>query len=46
MRDYSTNVTDNQWQFIKNTLELENRKRKYDLRIIWNAILYLVKTGC
>lgn len=46
MRNYSTNVTDNQWQFIKNTLELDNRKRKYDLRIIWNAIMYLVKTGC
>ena len=46
MRNYPTNVTDNQWQFIKNTLELDNRKRKYNLRIIWNAILYLVKTGC
>jgi len=46
MRNYPTNVTDNQWQFIKNTLELVNRKRKYNLRIIWNAILYLVKTGC
>ncbi|WP_234982968.1 transposase [Bacteroides bouchesdurhonensis] len=22
------------------------RKRKYDLRMIWNAIFYLVKTGC
>ena len=46
MKNYPTDVTDNQWQFIKNTLELDNRKRKYDLRIIWNAILYLVKTGC
>ncbi|MFR0794807.1 transposase [Parabacteroides merdae] len=22
------------------------RKRKYDSRLIWNAIFYLVKTGC
>lgn len=46
MKKYSTNITDNQWQFIKNNLQLNNRKRKYDLRVIWNAILYLVKTGC
>lgn len=46
MRNYPANVTDDQWQFISNTLELDNRKRKYDLRSIWNGILYLVKTGC
>lgn len=46
MKNYSTNITDNQWQFIKNTLEINDRKRKHDLRTIWNAILYLVKTGC
>ena len=27
-------------------LNLQERKRKYDLREIWNAIFYLVKTGC
>ena len=46
MKNYSTNITDNQWQFIKKTLNFNNRKRKYDLRTIWNAIMYLVKTGC
>ncbi|MEN9302740.1 MAG: hypothetical protein RL264_1169 [Bacteroidota bacterium] len=46
MKKYSTNITDNQWQFIKKTLNFNNRKRKYDLRTIWNAIMYLVKTGC
>lgn len=46
MKNYFTNVTDNQWQFIKKTLNFDNRKRKFDLRIIWNAIMYLVKTGC
>lgn len=46
MKNYPTNITDNQWQFIKKTLNFNNRKRKYDLRTIWNAIMYLVKTGC
>ncbi len=43
---YSTDLTPTQWQFIKKVLDFDNRKRKYDLHIIWNAILYLVKTGC
>ena len=46
MKNYSTNISDNQWQFIKKTLNFNERKRKYDLRVIWNAIMYLVKTGC
>jgi transposase len=46
MKIYPTNISDNQWQFIKKTLNFNNRKRKYDLRIIWNAIMYLRKTGC
>jgi transposase len=46
MKNYSTNITDNQWQFIKKTLNFNDRKRKYNLRTIWNAIMYLVKTGC
>lgn len=43
---YSTDLTQTQWQFIKKALDFDDRKRKYDLNIIWNAILYLVKTGC
>ena len=27
-------------------MKVQERKRKYDLREIWNAIFYLVKTGC
>ena len=46
MKNYSTSISDNQWQFIKKTLNFNNRKRKYNLRTIWNAIMYLVKTGC
>ena len=46
MIKYSTDLSDNQWQFIKKTLQLDDRKRKHNLRSIWNAIQYLVKTGC
>lgn len=45
MTNYTTNLSDNQWQIISKNLDL-NRSRKYDLREIFNAILYLVKTGC
>lgn len=43
---YSSDLSDAQWQFIKKTLNYTNRKRKHSLRTIWNAILYLTKTGC
>jgi len=45
MTNYSTNVSNSQWQIISNFLDVE-RNRKYELREIVNAILYLVKTGC
>lgn len=43
---YSTDLSNTQWQFIKKSIHIEDRKRKYDLRRVWNAINYLVKTGC
>jgi len=43
---YCTDLEETQWQVIKKTLNLQERKRKYDLREIWNAIFYLAKTGC
>lgn len=43
---YSTDLSDARWKYIKKTLQYGNRKRKHSLRHIWNAILYLVKTGC
>lgn len=43
---YCTNLEETQWQVIKKILNLQERKRKYDLREIWNAIFYLVRTGC
>ena len=45
MNTYPTDLTDNQWQSIEKFFDCE-RKRKYPLREIWNAILYVVKTGC
>jgi len=45
MTSYSSNVSDSQWQIISKYLDIE-RNRKYELREIVNAILYLVKTGC
>ena len=45
MTNYPTNVSNGQWQIISKFLDVE-RNRKYDLREIVNAILYLVKTGC
>jgi len=43
---YQTDLTETRWQFIQKNLNIQFRKCKYNLREIWNAILYLVKTGC
>ena len=43
---YQTDLTETEWKYITKVLNLQERKRKYDLRMIWNAIFYLVKTGC
>ena len=46
MSQYSTNLTDKQWQVTEIILDPQHRKRKYPLREIMNAIMYMVKTGC
>ncbi|MCQ2218433.1 MAG: transposase [Paludibacteraceae bacterium] len=46
MNNYPTNLTDNQWQVIDKFLDVQERKSKYPLRNIVNAINYLLKTGC
>jgi putative transposase len=43
---YLTDLEETQWQVIKKILKPQERKRKYDLHKIWNAIFYVVKTGC
>ena len=42
---YPTDMSDSQWQYIKIVLA-DDRKRKHSLRVIVNAIFYVVKTGC
>jgi putative transposase len=42
---YPTDLTGTQWQYIEKIVMPQRRKRKHSLREVWNAILYLVKTG-
>lgn len=46
MEQYSTNLTDKQWQFIEKIVNTQKRRRKYSIRGIFDGILYLLKTGC
>lgn len=41
---YPTNLTDSQYEVIKGILN-DQRKRKYELRSIINAVLYISKGG-
>jgi len=41
---YPTDLTDSAWQVIQEILA-DKRKRKYSLRTIFNALLYITKTG-
>jgi transposase len=43
---YSTNLTDAQWNNIKDFLESKSRIRKHSLRSVWDGLMYLLKTGC
>ena len=45
MKNYPSDLTDNQWQVIKILVDTD-RKRKYELRGIINAIMYITKSGC
>ena len=41
MTQYPTDLTEKQWQVIKNILEPQARNRKHPLKEIMNAILYI-----
>ena len=41
----SNDLTDTQWQVIKKLIPNTERKRKHDLRAIFDAIFYVLKTG-
>ncbi len=45
MITFASDLTPSQWELIKDHFNWQ-RKRDYDLRLIVNAILYLLKTGC
>ncbi|KAA6311678.1 hypothetical protein EZS27_037241 [termite gut metagenome] len=45
MQKYSTNLTESQHDAIIAIIG-DIRKRKHDLREVFNAIFYLLKTGC
>lgn len=45
MKKYPTNLTDSQWKAILSIIK-DKRKRKHSLREIFDAIFYLLKTGC
>ena len=38
---YQTDLKETEWQFIKNELQIKDRKRKHDLREVFNALFYL-----
>lgn len=44
MSNYSTNLTDSEWEIIEKIIN-DQRKRKYSLLEIINAILYITKSG-
>ncbi len=45
MEQYSTNLTDKQWQFIEKIVNTQKRRRKYSIRGIFDAILAQFKTS-
>jgi len=45
MKTYPTDLTESQWQVIENIIDPNQRKRKYSLHEIMNALIYLVKSG-
>lgn len=45
MKTYPSNLTDSQWKAILDILQ-DKRKRKHSLKEIFDALFYLLKTGC
>ena len=42
----SSTLTESQWEVIKKFVPEANRKRKHDLREIFEALFYILKSGC
>lgn len=45
MKTYPSDLTESQWQVINKIIEPKQRKRKYLLHEIMNALLYITKSG-
>jgi putative transposase len=45
MKTYPTDLTESQWQVIEKIVDPNQRKRKYLLDEIMNALLYIAKSG-
>lgn len=45
MKTYQTDITESQWKVIKNIVDADKRKRKYSIRKVVDALLYIAKTG-
>lgn len=45
MKTYPSDLTDCQWQYVEKIMN-DNRQREKSLREVWNAILYLLVSGC
>ncbi|HEV8193411.1 MAG TPA: transposase [Ktedonobacterales bacterium] len=46
---YATNVTDAEWDLLRPLLERTSRRgrpRRHPVRVVVNAILYALRTGC
>jgi putative transposase len=45
MKKYQSDATESQWQIIEKIVDVEQRKRKYSMKDVFNSILYVVKSG-
>lgn len=45
MQTKVTELTDSQWEIVKKSLEIQEKKRKYPLRTIFNSLLWLSRIG-
>jgi putative transposase len=45
MKNYPSDLIESQWQVMENIVDPNQRKRKYLLHEIMNALLYITKSG-
>jgi len=42
---HQTDLTETEWQYITKVLNLQEKKRKYNLRMIWDVLFVFGKDG-